>query len=250
MMKKIVALLLSLVLLASLAGCNRPDAVLDEIKSFEVTSEIRSLHIRINAADFVIREADAFAVESNLKYLTVSERNGVLMIVENVKNGVYDSPVLTLYVPAGTAFDHVDMQIGAAKMTVDTLAAKTLALQIGAGAARFDNLEVSSCADIEGGAGELTIFGGTLNDLDLELGMGELNLTAALLGRSDLELGVGRANLTLVGGKEAYALDITKGLGSITVDGQVVSDFGSSGNGQNRVEIDGGVGAINISFKQ
>lgn len=28
-----------------------------------------------------------------------------------------------------------------------------------------------------------------------------------------------------------------------------VSDFGSSGNGSNKVDVDGGVGAINIVFK-
>ena len=36
----------------------------------------------------------------------------------------------------------------------------------------------------------------------------------------------------------------------ITVDGKTVTDFGSSGNGQNHIEINGGVGTINLNFKE
>ena len=80
------------------------------------------------------------------------------------------------------------------------------------------------------------------------MGVGELNLSAALLGDSDLTLGVGASNLTLIGSRDDYKIEIEKGLGSITVDGESVSDFGTSGNGQNNVEIKGGVGAINLNF--
>jgi hypothetical protein len=33
------------------------------------------------------------------------------------------------------------------------------------------------------------------------------------------------------------------------VDGKNVSDFGSSGNGQNNIKVQGGVGAVDIVFK-
>ena len=89
-----------------------------------------------------------------------------------------------------------------------------------------------------------------LNDLTLEMGMGELNLTAAVLGDSDLKFGVGESNVTLIGSKDDYKVDIEKGLGSITVDGNTVTDYGSSGNGQNHIEIEGGVGAINLKFQE
>ena len=82
------------------------------------------------------------------------------------------------------------------------------------------------------------------------MGMGELNLTATVLGESDLKFGVGESNVTLIGSKDDYKVDIEKGLGNITVDGKTVTDFGSSVNGQNHIEIEGGVGTINLKFQE
>ena len=243
--------MISVMLLVCLVGCNKQDVVLDETKTYEITSEIHSLDIRINAADFKIVSADEFSVESNLKYLSVSEKDGVLKIADEAKsNSNYSNPILTLYVPNDTVFDDVDIETGAAKITVDTLSASSIELKLGAGDVRFESLNASSEVDMKGGAGQITIVGGTLNDLSLEMGMGELNLTAAVLGESDLKFGVGESNVTLIGSKDDYKVDIEKGLGSITVDGKTVTDFGSSGNGQNHIEIEGGIGAIHLEFQE
>lgn len=58
------------------------DAVMEDVKTYTVSSDINSLEIEINAADFVIKQGDNFAVESNLKHLTAEEKNGVLFIKE------------------------------------------------------------------------------------------------------------------------------------------------------------------------
>ncbi|MBO5186296.1 MAG: DUF4097 family beta strand repeat protein [Bacteroides sp.] len=250
-MKKFTALIVSVVLLICLVGCNKQDVVLNETKTYEITSEIHSLDVQINAADFKIVSADEFSVESNLKYLSVSEKNGVLKIVDEAKsNSNYSDAALTLYVPNGVVFDDVDIETGAAKMTVDTLSASSVELKLGAGDVRFESLNASAEVDIKGGAGQITIVSGTLNDLSLEMGMGELNLTAAVFGDSDLKFGVGESNVALIGSKDDYKVDIEKGLGSITVDGKTVTDYGSSGNGQNHIEIEGGIGAINLKFQE
>ena len=250
-MKKTVTILLLAILLICFAGCEREDVVLDEAKTYPIASEIHSLDVRINAADFKIESGDAFSVESNLKFLSVSEENGVLTIVDGAKgNSNYSDATLTLCVPSGTVFDRVNIETGAAKLTADTLSSSLMSLKLGAGDVRFENLNVSTEIDVEGGAGKITVVSGTLNGLTLEMGMGELNLTAAVLGNSDLKLGVGKSDLTLIGNKNDYRIDIEKGLGSITVDGEKVTDFGSSGNGKNYIEIEGGIGAFNLKFQE
>ena len=250
-MKKLTALIVSAILLIFLVGCSKQDVVLDETKTYEITSEIHSLDVQISAADFKIVSADEFFVESNLKFLSVSEKDGVLKIVDEAKsNSNYSNATLTLYVPNGIVFNDVDIETGAAKMTVDTLSASSMELKLGAGDVRFESLNASSEVDIKGGAGQITVVSGTLNDLSLEMGMGELNLTAAVLGESDLKFGVGESNVTLIGSKDDYKVDIEKGLGNITVDGKTVTDFGGSGNGQNHIEIEGGVGTINLKFQE
>ena len=126
-MKKFTALIISAILLVCFAGCNKQDVVLDEVKAYEIATEIHSLDVQISAADFKIVSADEFSVESNLKYLSVSEKDGVLKIVDEPKsNSNYTNAILTLYVPNGVVFNDVDIETGAAKMTVDTLSASSV----------------------------------------------------------------------------------------------------------------------------
>ena len=227
--------------------------VIGETKTYTVSSEISDLNIQINAADFYIKEGNGFSVESNLKNLEVDEKNGCLTLKDLTKiklNGsnAYENAVLTIYVPVGMVFDNVNIKTGAGRFTVDSLSAATIGFELGAGDVTISKLIAEKSANIEGGAGRITISNGAIKDLALKMGMGQLNLTAALTGDSELELGVGESNITLLGSKDDYELDIEKGIGNITVDGKNVTDFGSSGNGANEVDIQGGVGAINVRF--
>ena len=250
MKKFIVAALVFLLL--TLTSCASKIDLVGETQSYEISSEIHSLDIQIGAADFIIEHGDRFSVESNLNYLSVSERNGVLAIIEEDHNQIgitdYTDAVLKLYIPNDIVFESVEITTGAAKLTADSLSANYLELELGAGKVQFGYLNAYDNADIEGGTGEITIANGMLNNLILEVGVGELDLTAALLGKSKLSFGVGKSNLTLIGSKDMYKIDIENGLGSITVDGKTVTNFGSSGNGQNYIEVEGGVGTVDIAF--
>ena len=227
--------------------------VIGETKTYTVSSEISDLNIQINAADFYIKEGKGFSVESNLKNLEVDEKNGCLTLKDLTKiklNGsnAYENAVLTIYVPVGTVFDNVNIKTGAGRFTVDSLSAATIGFELGAGDVTISKLIAEKSANIEGGAGRITISDGAIKNLDLEMGLGQLNLTSALMGDCNLDSGVGEMNVTLLGSKDDYELDIEKGIGNITVDGKNVTDFGSSGNGANEVDIHGGVGAINVRF--
>lgn len=254
-MKKVIAILLSAILPVCLVGCGKQDLVLDEAKTYEVTSEIHSLDIRINAADFKIERGEDFSVVSNLKNLKVDAKDGCLTVIDSTKTKVelihdttYEDAMLTVYVPDGTVFEAVRLETGAGRFTVDTLCAETLDLEFGAGNVTVGTLVATRSVDIEGGAGSISVSGGALNDLELEMGVGELNLTSTLSGDCQLNMGVGESNITLIGNREDYDLAIKKGLGAISVDGRDVSDFHNSGNGTASVEISGGVGSINVNF--
>lgn len=249
-MKRIIAIILSILSMFTFSACSNENAVLDEIKTYEITGEIRSLDIEINAADFTIEQGDKFLVESNLKYLTVSNEGGVLKIEDTLKNAVhYNGAILRVFVPSGALFDEVDIETGAAKLTAKTLTAKSLELELGAGNLQIDDLVVYNDAKIEGGAGKLTVKNGTINNLTMHLGVGALSMTAKLLGDNEIEFGVGNSNLTLAGGEEDYKVDIEKGIGSITMGGIALSSSCSKGSGETAVSIKGGVGAVTVSFQ-
>ncbi len=224
------------------------DAVEDNLKTYEITSSINGLEIEIGAADLVIKQGDGFSIESNLKHLSVDEKNGVLTIKETTRFGnVYNGAVLTVVVPADTVFDKAKVVTGAGRLTADDLSAYFLTLVLGAGEVNINSLNSLTETDIDGGAGKITIAGGTLNNLDLDMGVGQLNLTASILGDSDLDLGVGETNLTLIGDKNDYGIDLEKGIGNVKVDGKTVSDFDTSG--KNEVDINCGIGSLNMEFK-
>ena len=250
-MKKLITFVLSTLMLVCLAGCSKQNAVLNEGKSYQITSVIKSLDIELNAADFKIERGEEFLIESNLKFLSVSENNGVLKVVDTARgNSRYTGAKLTLYIPNDTVFENVEISTGAAKLTAVGLSANYLQLKLGAGDVSFETLNAYSEVEIEGGAGKITVLNGELHDFTLEMGVGELELTASIIGNSELEFGVGEANLTLIGSESDYKVDIDKGLGSITVDGKNVTNFVGSASGRNSLEIEGGVGAINLKFKK
>lgn len=225
--------------------------VTEDITVYSVSSDITSLNIEIGAADFTIKESDGFSVESNLEHLTVEEKDGVLLIKENKKFGVtYNGAVLTLCIPEGAAFEKAKLVTGVGRLTVDTLSADKLTLELGAGEVSIQELNATTSADIDGGAGKITVDSGSLKNLELDMGVGQLNLTSALLESSELDLGIGETNLTLMGTKDDYRIDLDKGVGSVKVDGESTENNSAVGNGQNRVDIDGGIGAINIFFKE
>ena len=224
-----------------------------DMKSYEISSDIYELDIEIGAADLKIEQGESFLVESNLKNLTVTERQGCLSVKEITEDkfyvaNSYEDAALTIYIPEEAEFKEVELSCGAGRLTIDRLCSESLEFELGAGDVSIGELTATKYADIQGGAGRITISGGMLRNLDLEMGVGQMNLVSALTGDCELQSGLGEANITLIGNKDDYRLRVEKGLGSISVDGENLSDGKLIGNGENRVNIEGGIGAINIHF--
>ena len=139
---------------------------------------------------------------------------------------------------------------GAGKVEIDSLSCDVLKLSLGAGKADIKNLTANSRADIDGGAGELDIDGGKLCNLKLDMGVGKLTLKSRIEGESDLDYGVGETDLILLGSLEDYQIEIDKGIGEAKLNGENMQDDLVYGSGENKIEIDGGVGSINIEFSE
>lgn len=230
-------------------GLFENDSVMEDTIGYPITTPITDLQLDVQAAELTIREGDTFSVESNLKYLTVSEENGTLTVKESGKFGAtYTGAQVILSIPYGTEFAVASVQIGAGSISADVLTAKTLDLQLGAGEAVLQSLTVTEKATIDGGAGEITVVKGSIRGLDLHMGVGELHLTAQLLGESTFDLSLGTSEIVLDGGKESYTLNVKKGMGTITVDGDEVSSVVDMGEGENAVSVSGGIGEIRITF--
>ncbi len=225
--------------------------VAGESRSYAVSSDIQSLELDVSAANIRIVSGAEFYVESNHKYLSVSDENGVLCVEESKR--IYHADLadvmLTVTVPADCVFASVKLTTGAGVLTVDSLSAQTLALELGAGQVTIGSLTASREARIQGGAGAVTISGGSLSNLDMDMGVGEVNLKSRLTGECDLEYGVGEANLTLLGSLDDYTISFDKGLGDGKLEGTAMADDSVHGRGSTRVDIEGGIGAVKIEFE-
>ena len=96
----------------------------------------------------------------------------------------------------------------------------------------------------------MTINGGGLANLDFDMGVGKVVLTSALTGEGKIDYGVGELSLTLIGSAEDYRIELDKGIGEALLDGQKMADDTVYGQGKNTLEIDGGVGSMNIRFTE
>ena len=230
----------------------RDSEAVGEMQVYPIEGEISSLSVDLSGAELKIQTADKFSVESNHNYISVKAENGKLRIYETKKLfSVYPKgATVILNIPEGFVFDEATVDTGAGRVEIGTLSADVLKLSLGAGKAEINNLTANSRADIDGGAGELTIDGGKLCNLNLDMGVGKLTLKSRIEGKSQLDYGVGETNLTLLGSREDYKIEIDKGIGEARLAGESMKDDSAYGWGENRIEIDGGIGAIRIEFSE
>ena len=76
----------------------------------------------------------------------------------------------------------------------------------------------------------------------------KVELNAKLTGSTDIEAGIGELDVNINAPKEDYKIKASKGIGSITIDKEGISDDTIYGNGENYIKIDGGIGSIKITF--
>lgn len=215
--------------------------------------EMTRLDVNVKATAVRIRtakEGESVRIETNNEYITSWVDGSTLNVVEKSHGffGWGGTGDLVIYVREDTVFDSVEIEIGAGTLDVERLEARDLKLNLGAGKTAIDELVATRRAEIDGGAGVVEIRGGELHDLDLDLGAGKAELRARVVGNGRVTAGVGKTELTLIGREEDYRLRIDKGIGSVTLDGRSLSDGESVGSGTTLIEIDSGVGAVEMKI--
>ena len=223
-----------------------------DMKNYSVSETVNKLEIDIKAADFKIVCGSSFSIESNINNLKVYEKDGCLHILDeghkwfgNIKN----NSKIIITVPYGTVFNEADIETGAGSEDIDTLSADKLKLALGAGKTHINELNAFYEAEIDGGVGEIVIKGGTLTNSEFDMGIGQLKFAGEIKGNSSIDNGIGSSDFILTGSKDDYRIHIDKGIGSAKVGGERMKDGAVYGQGNNRIDVDGGIGEINIEFE-
>ena len=231
---------------------NNDDSISKEISTIYLqNNDIEKLNIDVVYTNLIIKTGESLKIETNNSNIKCLENNRLLKIEEKEHNWFWQNNEgdLIIYLPENLEFKEVEIDAGAGKISIENLQTQKLDLNLGAGETKIKNLTVTKDCEIESGTGVTNIEDSLINNMDLKLGVGEVNLATLLKGKNDIDAGIGSLNITLQGGKENYKMKAEKGLGQIEIDGNELSSSQTFGNGENYIEIDGGIGNIKVDFE-
>lgn len=227
------------------------DFIMSNMKATTITTEISNLDIKIAGTSLTINSGDEFNIETNNKYIEIKESKNKLIIKEKkhfwFSNQINNSQLI-ITIPDSVILKEISLEAGAGKIEIDSLSTDKLDFDLGAGKVNIQNLLVQKEADIDSGAGELTINKSTLTDLELDMGVGKVEISSSILGNSEINAGVGELEINLSGNEEDYKINIEKGIGNAKINNENITSNTTYGTGTNRLDIDGGVGNISVNF--
>lgn len=214
-------------------------------------NNIESFKIDISNDDIEIKEGEKFEVKTNDPDVKFYHENSKVKIktdktfswhLSNSSRGT-----IIIYLPNEFNITELDLNLGAGKIDIDKIFVETLLMDLGAGTMTAKEINVYEKATINGGAGNINIYSGTINNLNLKLGAGNASIESDLTGSNTLTTGVGKLNLGLSRSKDNYKFDISKGLGNIILNDFDVSEDILIGDGETKIKISGAVGNIIIN---
>lgn len=210
------------------------------------SSEIKNIKIDMGTSNLIIKKGDTLNVTADnvSKRFKVNEESNTLTIKEKSINVFRNKSISKVIITIPNNLKDLSIDFGAGKLEISDINTSRFNLDQGAGKVTINNL-ISGKTDIVGGAGELNITNSALEDLDLDMGAGRFYFSGHIVGNSKIDQGVGELILDLY--SDDYSIKASKGLGSITINGENYSKDATVGEGINDIKIDGGVGSITIN---
>ena len=232
-------------------GKNVSDNTIETSTDFE-DEDIASLDIDIAFSNLTIKKGEKLKVETTNKDIQCKQDKQKIKIKEKDYNWFFNNTKkeeLIVYVPENLQFDKININTGAGKVNIEILNAGVLKMSLGAGETSIKNINVTESAKIDTGAGKVSISSAKITELKCDLGIGATEISAKLSGNTKISTGVGSLKLNVLGIKEEYKTRVNKGIGNVTIDEKTIVDNEVVGNGENKIDIDGGIGEIKINFK-
>ncbi len=194
--------------------------------------EIHSLDVELGGAQAYLRAGDRWSVtvENTGKYTTVV-KEGVLNVTCREDTYPETAAVVTITCPQDAFLREADIELGAGTLTVDRLVCSSLELDVGAGSAVLNDIEAGSACDISVGAGWVELNGTLSGENSIDCGMGEVICRLTAVDRYDFE--------------------VDCGMGSVVLDENEFSGLGAQGSSRTgaavRYDIDCGMGSVEIT---
>lgn len=223
--------------------------IIDENQELEQFSKMK---LEISTANLTVKsEGNSYRVEKYQipKNTKIESKDGVLEIKnEKIFNKNDSKSSITVYIPENVELDDVAIEIGAGTVNIAEIKAKNVDFDFGAGNVELENISVNNNTKIQCGAGQVIIKKSELTNANIDAGVGKLSYLGELKGNSKISCGVGSVQLDLIGDSDMYEIHAEKGIGDIKIDDISVADNSTTGNGENKINIEGGVGSVDIKL--
>lgn len=214
-------------------------------------TKVANLEINLKYSNLEIKKGDYLLAETNNKNISCKQNGDKILIEESNYNWFSGNKQgkIIVYIPEDFVFETVEIETGAGQINIEQINSDKLSLEIGAGKVEIQNLIVNSKTKIEGGAGKVDILAGKINNLKLDMGVGKFTMSTKLIGDSKINAGIGALEIGLIDEEENYTIKAEKGIGTIKINGKEIANDTRYGTGENYIEIDGGIGNIDITTK-
>lgn len=224
----------------------------------DFTGELESVYINFNAGNIRLQTGDVFRVEGSEipQSLEATLDNGKLVIADKGSTNIIPNlvgkdhmPDLVVTIPRNTPLKKLELEIGAGRGELSQLITEELTIKQGAGEIVADQLLAKS-GKLSGGAGAVHFTDAQLNDFEIDGGVGVIDIQGLVTGDLEINCGIGQTSLDIDASVDDYFITADQGLGPITINGQDISERGfGSKSAPHHIDIDGGVGPVNITFK-
>ena len=191
------------------------------------SSNIKNINIDVVSTNMIIKKGDILSIDADnvSKKFKIKEQGNTLSIKEKKITIFGNKKGSSIIITIPETLGDLNIDIGAGKLEISDITTDKFSL--------------------DQGAGKVDITNSKLQDLSLDLGAGKFYFNGTLLGKNEIDQGVGEVILDLQ--NNDYKFETSKGLGSITINGVSYKNDIKLGEGQNIIDIDGGIGSISIN---
>jgi len=224
----------------------------DAIKQF-TASDADNLVMTIGGSEVTIEDSE----DENI-YVNISNMGETQIYIEDrtlyitSTNKSIGPGTVIVSIPANKHFSATTLEIGASSFAVSNISCDSLNMDIGAGDASVKSLTVLSTADIDLGAGNLTVEAANIHDMDMDLGLGNLDFTGIVSGDIDADCGMGNATFSFQDSASSHSFDLSAEMGNITINGEDYGGFilhhNQDNDSDSQYDIECGMGNIEIKF--
>ncbi len=193
---------------------------------------ITALEFDLGGGEVTVQGGDGFSIDVRKGSIRQNQvKNGVWKLENGTKD--WSGAEIVVTVPQNQVLEHLDMEVGTGRLTLENLRCKTAQFEVGVGSLNASNITVEQKSDVV-------------------VELGQVQFDGSLLGKTSVQCEMGDVKMELARPKE-YGYRVEGDLAAVSIDGQSFDGLDTSmetmSDAPNFYEIQCDLGNVQISFE-